>query len=62
MTFQFNTSRAKVQDYRYDAEKKVLNVYLAGTEALFAEGADTLIKYFFISPPIIDVFPYRDPA
>ena len=42
VTFQFNTSRAKVQDYRYDAEKKVLNVYLAGTEALFADGADTL--------------------
>lgn len=40
--FQFGESRAKILDYRYDAAAGSLKVYLAGTEALFAEGTDAL--------------------
>ncbi|MCI8528847.1 MAG: hypothetical protein HFH82_06815 [Lachnospiraceae bacterium] len=40
--FAFDQSNAKIAEYRYNKDEKKLNVYLAGTEALFAEGADTL--------------------
>lgn len=40
--FQFGESKAKILDYRYDAASGSLKVYLAGTEALFAEGTDAL--------------------
>lgn len=40
--FQFGDSKAKILDYRYDAAAGNLKVYLAGTEALFAEGTDAL--------------------
>ena len=40
--FRFYESNAKVQEFRYDEDGKKLNVYLAGTEALFAENTDTL--------------------
>jgi len=39
--FQFLGS-ARVQEYRYDGETGRMNVYIAGTEALFLEGTDTL--------------------
>lgn len=41
--FQFQGNRAKVQEFRYDKEEKKLNLYLAGTDPLFAEQADTLV-------------------
>lgn len=40
--FRFRESSAKVQEFRYDQNTKQLNVYIAGTEALFAENTDTL--------------------
>ncbi len=40
--FQFEGSSAEVLEYRYDKETQKLNVYIAGTEALFAEGAEAL--------------------
>ncbi len=40
--FQFGDSKAKILDYRYDAAAGNLKVYLAWTEALFAEGTDAL--------------------
>ena len=40
--FLFNENLAKIQEFRYDTESGKLNIYLAGTEALFAEGADSL--------------------
>lgn len=40
--FTFNDSNAKVLDYRYDKTTKELKVYVAGTEALFGAGADSL--------------------
>ncbi len=40
--FLFEESKAKVQDFRYDENANRLNIYLAGTEALFAEGTDAL--------------------
>lgn len=40
--FAFDQSNAKIAEYRYNKDEKKLNVYLAGTEALFAEGAETL--------------------
>lgn len=40
--FEFQESSAKVQEFRYNQEEKELNVYIAGTEALFAENTDTL--------------------
>ena len=40
--FLFGESRAKIKDFRYDEATGYLKVYLAGTEALFAEGADAL--------------------
>ncbi len=40
--FQFGESKAKILDYRYDQATGSINVYLAGTEALFAQGTDSL--------------------
>lgn len=40
--FWFRESRAKVQEFRYDPDTKQLNIYIAGTEALFAENTDSL--------------------
>ena len=40
--FAFDQSNAKIAEYRYNKDEKKLNVYLAGTEALFADGAETL--------------------
>lgn len=39
--FQFEASRAKILEFRYDEAGKKLNVYVAGTEALF-QRASTL--------------------
>ncbi len=39
--FQFYAN-AGIQEYRYDQTTKNLNIYLSGTDALFAEGTDTL--------------------
>lgn len=40
--FQFNGNMAEILEYRYDKSTGKLNVYVAGTEALFAEGTDSL--------------------
>lgn len=40
--FQFNGNMAEILEYRYDKSSGKLNVYVAGTEALFAEGTDSL--------------------
>lgn len=40
--FLFNDSSAKVSEFRYNEEEKKLNIYMAGTEALFAENMDSL--------------------
>lgn len=40
--FEFEDSRAKIKDFRYDQATGSLKVYLAGTEALFAEGTEAL--------------------
>lgn len=40
--FEFEDSRAKIKDFRFDQATGSLKVYLAGTEALFAEGTDAL--------------------
>lgn len=40
--FQFSASSAKVLEARYHKDTKILNIYLAGTKALFAENTDTL--------------------
>lgn len=40
--FQFEASKAKILEFRYDEAGKKLNVYVAGTEALFSEGTNAL--------------------
>ena len=40
--FQFEESNAEILEFRYDENAKKLNIYVAGTEALFAEGTDYL--------------------
>lgn len=40
--FQFEADVAEVQEFRYDEDAKRLNVYVAGTEALFAAGTESL--------------------
>ena len=40
--FQFDGNTAEILEYRYDGNTRKLNVYVAGTEALFTEGADSL--------------------
>lgn len=40
--FQFAESSAEILEFRYDGNTKELNIYVAGTEALFAEGTDAL--------------------
>ena len=40
--FQFEESNAEILEFRYDENAKKLNIYVAGTEALFAEGTDSL--------------------
>lgn len=40
--FRFRESGAKVQEFRYDQSTNQLNIYIAGTEPLFADNADTL--------------------
>lgn len=40
--FIFAESNAKILEFRYDGNAKQWNLYLAGTEELFAEGSDTL--------------------
>lgn len=39
--FRFRESSAKVQEFRYDQSTNQLNIYIAGTEPLFADNADT---------------------
>ncbi len=44
-SFQFDpalSGKAKVQEVRYQAGNETMNVYLAGNEALFAKGEDTI--------------------
>ena len=44
-SFQFDSAlsgKAKVQEVRYQAGNETMNVYLAGNEALFAKGEDTI--------------------
>ena len=40
--FAFDESNAKITEYRYNKDEKKLNVYVAGTEALFADSTDAL--------------------
>lgn len=40
--FRFQENSAKVQEFRYDQNTRRLNIYIAGTEPLFAGNADTL--------------------
>ena len=40
--FQFNDSSAKVSEFRYNEDEKKLNIYMAGTEALFTGNTDSL--------------------
>ena len=40
--FRFRESNAKVQEFRYDQNTKQLNIYIAGTEALFAANTDSM--------------------
>ena len=40
--FQFEESNAEILEFRYDENAKKLNIYVAGTEAVFAEGTDSL--------------------
>ncbi|MCM1540089.1 MAG: hypothetical protein NC121_02390 [Blautia sp.] len=40
--FQFKDNLAEILEFRYDSDAHKLNVYVAGTEALFAEGTDSL--------------------
>ena len=40
--FQFNPNTAKVSEFRYHEDTGILNVYIAGTEALFAENVESL--------------------
>lgn len=40
--FQFTESSAEILEYRYDKDTKKLNIYVAGTERLFAAGTDAL--------------------
>lgn len=40
--FQFDGSKAKLSEFRYDRESGKLNIYVAGTEALFAKGSPAL--------------------
>lgn len=40
--FRFAESRARITEFRYDQSARRLNIYMAGTEALFAEGTDSL--------------------
>lgn len=41
-TFQFSENVAKVADYRYNQEKRILNIYLSGTKTLFQNGTESL--------------------
>lgn len=40
--FRFAESSARITEFRYDQSARRLNIYMAGTEALFAEGTDSL--------------------
>lgn len=40
--FQFAGSSAEILEFRYDEDTRKLNIYVAGTERLFAEGTDAL--------------------
>ncbi len=40
--FAFDESNAKITEYRYNKDEKKLNVYVAGTEALFADSTNAL--------------------
>ncbi len=40
--FRFEGNPAEILEYRYDKDTRKMNVYVAGTEALFTEGADSL--------------------
>lgn len=40
--FRFRENGAKVQEFRYDPDGKKLNIYVAGTEALFTEESNSL--------------------
>ncbi len=40
--FEFAAGSAKITEFRFHKEEKKLNVYIAGTEPLFAQGSDSL--------------------
>lgn len=40
--FRFNESNGKIREFRYDKESGKLSVYIAGTEALMKDGAQSL--------------------
>lgn len=40
--FRFNENNGKIREYRYDEESGKLSVYIAGTEALFKDGTQSL--------------------
>lgn len=42
VTFEFSGSNASVAEYRYDANQKKMNIYMAGTDPLFAGEAQSL--------------------
>lgn len=42
VTFEFSGSSASVMEYRYDKNDNTMNIYLAGTTPLFAEGTQSL--------------------
>ncbi len=42
VTFEFSGSNASVTEYRYNENDNTMNIYLAGTNPLFAEGTQSL--------------------
>ncbi len=42
VTFEFSGSNASVMEYRYNKNDNTMNIYLAGTNPLFAEGTQSL--------------------
>ena len=42
VTFEFSGSNAGVMEYRYNKNDNTMNIYLAGTNPLFAEGTQSL--------------------
>ena len=42
VTFEFSGSNASVMEYRYNKNDNTMNIYVAGTDPLFAEGTQSL--------------------